>query len=174
MFRITSAADDLYLYMRAHIILCLLVASCSKKEAPPPALDKSKIDFVLDQVTPKEREPLAVYADPDRAYIFDIVESAVIAKHTGLTLCLAQRAGAYGIDAIAIARVAPGSGATWLTVYTRDKGDGRSIGPTEDGKVTDCFKKELGERPFRGIRKDSLGGFDYAIVAFRPLMLGRR
>ena len=158
--------------MRAHIAVCLfLVTSCSK-EGPPPPLDKSKIEYVLDQVTPSNREPLAIYTDPDRAYMHDIVEAAVIAKHTGLVLCLAQRAGAYGIDAIAIARVAPGSGAAWLTVYTKDRGD--NLGPTADAKVTDCFKKELGARPFPGIKKDSLGGFDYAVVAFRPLLLGGR
>ena len=157
--------------MRARIVVCLLLAaSCSKDRVPSP-LDQRTIDYTLARMNPPDTLELPViYTDPDRAYIHDIVEGRVILKSTALTLCLA--ASQYrGVDAVAIAKVVPG-GATSLTVYTRNLNTEKEH--TRDGKVTECFQKELGDNAFPGINKDSLGGFDHAVVAVRPLMLGHR
>lgn len=109
--------------------------------------------------------------EPNRAYLTDLVESALIRNDTGITLCLAklrQGPSAIGnpIDVMGVAKIAPGGVATVrgaLQVMDVDKE------PREHGIVTSCLRDQLGKPAFPGVDESSLSGHPHALVAFRLL-----
>ena len=147
--------------------LVIIAAAACKGEPSAPPLDKLETERMLSYMhDERASEPRRLLVDPDRARLYDLVESGLLAKDIGWCVIDFRKRNpdAGRLDIILVAKVVPGGAASVALFF--DQLDRRS-GPVLDKVGTECARKELGGRPFPGVDKNAIGDADHALVAFR-------
>ena len=147
--------------------LIVVVAAGCKGEPRAPPLTESEMETVLAYLDDgRSEEPRRLIVDPDRAKLYDLVESALITKD--LMWCAVdwrnRNPDVGRIDMILVAKVSRGTVSVALFFDKLDLGGG----PTLDTKGTECAREQLGSRPFPGVDANVIGDADHALVGYRP------